>query len=89
MAKRAGIPWNLILSAELSGHYKPDEEAYLTAVDYLGLQPAEVMMVAAHERDLMRAARQDSGPLTPTDPWSGVQSELMIPSDLLSQHTTS
>jgi 2-haloacid dehalogenase len=52
MAKRAGIPWDLILSAELSGHYKPDEEAYLTAVDYLDLQPAEVMMVAAHERDL-------------------------------------
>lgn len=52
MAKRAGIPWDLILSAELSGHYKPDEEAYLTAVDLLDLQPAEVMMVAAHERDL-------------------------------------
>lgn len=52
MAKRAGIPWDLILSAELSGHYKPDEEAYLTAVDLLALQPAKVMMVAAHERDL-------------------------------------
>ena len=52
MAKRAGIPWDLILSAELSGHYKPDEETYLTAVDYLDLQPEEVMMVAAHERDL-------------------------------------
>ncbi|ADJ17138.1 haloacid dehalogenase [Halalkalicoccus jeotgali B3] len=52
IAKRTGIPWDLILSAELSGHYKPDEEAYLTAVDYLDLQPAEVMMVAAHERDL-------------------------------------
>lgn len=52
MAKRAGIPWDLILSAELSRHYKPDEEAYLTAVDLLNLQPEEVMMVAAHERDL-------------------------------------
>ena len=52
MAKRAGLPWDLILSAELSGHYKPDEEAYLTAVDLLDLQPEEVMMVAAHERDL-------------------------------------
>ena len=52
MAKRAGIPWDLILSAELSGHYKPDEETYLTAVDYLDLRPEEVMMVAAHERDL-------------------------------------
>lgn len=52
MAKRAGIPWDLILSPELSGHYKPDEEVYLTAVDLLDLQPEEVMMVAAHERDL-------------------------------------
>jgi 2-haloacid dehalogenase len=52
MAKRAGIPWDLILSAELSGHYKPDEEAYLTAVDILDLEPDRVMMVAAHEGDL-------------------------------------
>lgn len=52
MAKRAGIPWDLVLSAELSGHYKPDDEAYLTAVDLLDLEPAEVMMVAAHEQDL-------------------------------------
>lgn len=52
MAKRAGIPWDLILSAELSGHYKPDEEAYLTAVDLLDHEPDEVMMVAAHETDL-------------------------------------
>ncbi|MFB6171672.1 MAG: haloacid dehalogenase type II [Haloarculaceae archaeon] len=57
MAKRAGIPWDLVLSAELSGHYKPDEEAYLTAVDLLDCQPAEVAMVATHERDL-DAARE-------------------------------
>lgn len=59
MAKRAGIPWDLILSAELSGHYKPDDEAYLTAVDLLDLDADEVMMVAAHERDL--AASRDVG----------------------------
>lgn len=52
MAKRVGISWDLILSAELSDYYKSDEEAYLTTIDYLDLQPAEVMMVAAHERDL-------------------------------------
>ncbi|WP_394742956.1 haloacid dehalogenase type II [Natronococcus roseus] len=52
MAKRAGIPWDLILSAELSGHYKPDEETYLTAVDLLDLEVDNVMMIAAHERDL-------------------------------------
>jgi 2-haloacid dehalogenase len=59
MAKRAAIPWDLILSAELSRHYKPDAEAYLTAVEYLDLAPEEVMMVAAHERDL--DASRDAG----------------------------
>lgn len=52
MAKNAGLPWDLILSAELARHYKPDREAYLTAVDLLGLKPNEVMMVAAHFNDL-------------------------------------
>ncbi len=55
MAKHAGLPWDLILSAELARHYKPDREAYLTAVDLLGLKPQEVMMVAAHVGDLNAA----------------------------------
>jgi 2-haloacid dehalogenase len=56
MAKNAGLPWDLILSAELAKHYKPDREAYLTAVELLGLKPEEVMMAAAHSGDL-KAAR--------------------------------
>ena len=55
MAKNAGLPWDLILSAELAKHYKPDREAYLTAVELLGLKPAEVMMAAAHSPDLNAA----------------------------------
>jgi len=55
MAKNAGLPWDLILSAELAKHYKPDREAYLTAVDLLGLKPGEVMMAAAHSGDLTAA----------------------------------
>jgi 2-haloacid dehalogenase len=55
MAKHAGIPWDLILSAELARHYKPDREAYLTAVSLLELKPEEVMMCAAHSGDLMSA----------------------------------
>jgi 2-haloacid dehalogenase len=55
MAKYAGLPWDLILSAELARHYKPDREAYLTAVELLGLKPEEVMMVAAHTADLNAA----------------------------------
>jgi 2-haloacid dehalogenase len=55
MAKHAGLPWDLILSAELARHYKPDGEAYLTAVGLLELKPEEVMMCAAHSGDLMAA----------------------------------
>src|SRR5579872_3301292 len=55
MAKNAGLPWDLILSAELAKHYKPDREAYLTAVSLLELKPEEVMMCAAHSGDLMSA----------------------------------
>jgi len=55
MGKHAGLPWDLILSAELARHYKPDREAYLTAVSLLELKPEEVMMCAAHSSDLMAA----------------------------------
>ena len=57
MAKRAGLPWDLVLSSELIGHYKPDREVYLKAAALLGLRPGEVMMVAAHKYDLRAAAR--------------------------------
>ena len=57
MAKNGGLPWDAILSAELSGHYKPDPQAYLKAADLLSLKPEQVMMVAAHPSDLRAAAR--------------------------------
>jgi 2-haloacid dehalogenase len=56
MAKHAGLPWDCILGAELVHHYKPDHEVYQSAADFLDLQTAEVMMVAAHLGDL-RAAK--------------------------------
>ena len=55
MAKRAGLPWDLILSAELVRHYKPDPETYLMAPNLLDLRPEEVMLVAAHPSDLRAA----------------------------------
>ena len=55
MGKNAGLPWDLILSAELSRHYKPDRESYLAAVELLSLKPEEVMMCAAHKGDLNAA----------------------------------
>jgi 2-haloacid dehalogenase len=58
MAKRAGLPWDVVLSAELFGHFKPDPEVYLGAARLLGLTPSEAMMVAAHPGDLRAAAAQ-------------------------------
>jgi 2-haloacid dehalogenase len=57
MAKRAGLPWDCVLSADLFGRYKPDPATYLGAARLLGLAPTELMMVAAHAGDL-RAARE-------------------------------
>ena len=56
VAKHAGLPWDLIIGADLSHHYKPDREVYLTAASLLGLPPSSIMMVAAHQDDL-RAAK--------------------------------
>jgi 2-haloacid dehalogenase len=55
MAKFAKLPWDLVLSAEIFAHYKPDREVYLGAARLLGLQPEQVMMVAAHNNDLAAA----------------------------------
>lgn len=55
MAKRAELPWDLVLSAEIPRHYKPDREAYLTSVELLDLRPEQAMMVAAHPDDLHAA----------------------------------
>jgi 2-haloacid dehalogenase len=57
MAKHAGLPWDLVLSAELFEHYKPDPETYLGAARLLGLPPGQVMMVAAHNGDLAAAKK--------------------------------
>jgi 2-haloacid dehalogenase len=56
MARRAGIPWDCVFSAELFRHYKPDPEFYQGAVELLSLTPPEVMLVAAHNDDLCAAA---------------------------------
>ncbi len=52
MAKYAGLPWDAILSTELYRAYKPQPAAYLGVANILGLQPAEVMLCAAHNNDL-------------------------------------
>jgi 2-haloacid dehalogenase len=58
IARHAGLPWDLVLSVELFGAYKPDPRVYRGAVDLLQCQPSEVMMVASHTYDLRAAQAQ-------------------------------
>src|SRR5918996_1476829 len=58
MAKRAGLPWDCILGAEVARAYKPTPQAYLGSWAALGLAPSAVLMVAAHNNDLRAAKAQ-------------------------------
>ena len=55
MAKRAGLPWDCVLSAEVFRAYKPDPATYLGVAQTFDLAPAQVMLVAAHQDDLAAA----------------------------------
>ena len=57
MAKFSNLSWDVVLGAEVIGHYKPEPEAYLKACNALNFKTEECLMVAAHEDDL-KAARQ-------------------------------
>ena len=52
MAKRAGLPWDCVLSAEVFRAYKPDPATYLGVAQTFDLQPHQVMLCAAHHDDL-------------------------------------
>ena len=79
MAKHAGLPWDVVLGSDVGKTYKPDPRAYQTPARLLGLEPGEVMLVAAHPSDLEAAqtsglatgfvARpEEYGPSRPVDP---------------------
>jgi 2-haloacid dehalogenase len=56
LARRNGLPWDAILGAEVARDYKPKAIVYQCAADAFDLNPAEVLMVAAHSNDLAAAA---------------------------------
>ncbi|MEL6292058.1 MAG: haloacid dehalogenase type II [Pseudomonadota bacterium] len=58
LAKYNGLPWDVILGAEVTQAYKPTPESYTRSVEALNLEPDEVMLVAAHNDDLRAAERQ-------------------------------
>lgn len=55
MAKRAGLPWDCILSAEVFRAYKPDSATYLGVARVFDIPPSQVMLVATHHDDLAAA----------------------------------
>ena len=55
MANKQKLPWDNVFSAETFMHYKPDSETYLGAVEKLNCETHEVMLVAAHNNDLLAA----------------------------------
>lgn len=55
MAKNGGLPWDVILGAEVVRQYKPMPETYDRCCEALGLAPGQVMMTAAHNNDLAAA----------------------------------
>ncbi len=57
LAKGSGLPWDVVFGADMFRTYKPAKQMYLGAVALLGLRPAEVLMVAAHNEDLEHARK--------------------------------
>jgi 2-haloacid dehalogenase len=55
MAKYAALPWDAVLGAEVAQAYKPLPQAYDRTAAFLGLEPGQCMMVAAHNGDLVAA----------------------------------
>ena len=58
MAKRGGIPWDVVLGADFVRTYKPMPALYDSAPKLLMLKPSEIMMVACHVWDVDNAAKR-------------------------------
>jgi 2-haloacid dehalogenase len=55
ICKHAGLPFDAVLTAELCKSYKPSPAVYQLAIDYLGCEPGQILMVACHKYDLAAA----------------------------------
>jgi 2-haloacid dehalogenase len=61
MALRAKLPWTVIVGSDTTRAYKPTTQAYRNMAWILRLDPGEVMLAAAHNRDLRFAQRAGLG----------------------------
>ncbi len=55
LARYGGLPWDALVGADIARDYKPKRDVYLRSAEVLGLRPAAVTMVAAHNDDLVAA----------------------------------
>ncbi|MGI9391735.1 MAG: HAD-IA family hydrolase, partial [Boseongicola sp.] len=55
LAKYCRLPWDCILGADIARNYKPSPDVYLASARALRLEPQDVLMVAAHNDDLVAA----------------------------------
>ncbi len=84
MAKNAGLPWDVILGAEVARQYKPHPDAYLRSAAALDLPPQRCMLAAAHNDDLVAAGRvgfQRAFIARPTEHGPGQQIDLRAEHD--------
>lgn len=49
------MSWDLLLTSDILGLYKPNPQTYKAVLSALGLRPDECAMVAAHVYDLNAA----------------------------------
>ena len=54
-ANSIGVDLDSVISVDSAGVFKPHPSVYRTAVRMLGVEPSEIMMVAAHAFDVMGA----------------------------------
>lgn len=55
LSRFGGLPWDVIVGAEVTRSYKPQPQTYLKSADAVGLTPERCAMVAAHNGDLQAA----------------------------------
>ncbi|GAB14812.1 putative epoxide hydrolase [Arthrobacter globiformis NBRC 12137] len=55
LGRFAALPWDVITGAEITKSYKPVLGTYLGSARAVGLEPAQVAMVAAHNQDMQAA----------------------------------
>lgn len=99
LARFGGLPWDVIVGAEIARNYKPQPQVYLKSAEAAGVEPHAMALVAAHNGDL-EAARacglrtifvrrpREHGPsqstdLEPSHDWDLVAGSLTEVADIL------